>query len=60
MEFESERQAAREIALEAGFSRADVYWEGTDEKTGNGNDVYELAETGDCDPAWNAYVIGVK
>jgi hypothetical protein len=50
----------RELVLEAGYARADVYWEGTDSDTGEGTGVYEKAEHGDADPSWNAYVIGVK
>jgi hypothetical protein len=46
--------------LEAGFRRADVYWEGTDSKTGKGNDVYRRREHAESDPAWVAYVVGVK
>ncbi len=49
----------REVMIEAGFDRADVYWEGTDKK-GEGDGVYKRAESGECDPAWNAYVVGVK
>jgi hypothetical protein len=50
----------RELLLEAGFRRADVYWEGTDAKTGKGNDVYRRREHAESDPAWVAYVVGVK
>lgn len=50
----------RELALEAGFKRADVYWEGTDPDTGEGNGIYKRREHGDCDPAWTAYVVAVK
>lgn len=50
----------REVLLEAGFERADVYWEGTDDETGEGSGVYERRERGECDPAWNAYIVGVK
>ena len=50
----------RELLLEAGFRRADVYWEGTDSKTGKGNDVYRRREHAESDPAWVAYVVGVK
>jgi hypothetical protein len=50
----------REVMLEAGFDRADVYWEGTDEDTNEGDGVFTKAEQGESDPAWNAYVVGVK
>lgn len=50
----------RELMLEAGFVRTYVYWEGTDRKTGEGNDVYSLRESAPDDPAWIAYVVGVR
>jgi len=50
----------RELLAEAGFSRSDVYWEGTDPKTGKGNDVYRRREHAESDPAWIAYLVAVK
>ena len=50
----------RELLIEAGFSDTEIYWEGTDKKTGEGNDVYTKREKADDDPAWVAYVVGVK
>ncbi len=50
----------RELVLEAGFSRADVYWEGTDKKTRQGTGIYNKRDRGECDPAWVCYVVGVK
>jgi len=47
----------RELLLEAGFSTVTVYWEGTDEKTGEGNGVYEPAFVGDADPGWVCYIV---
>ncbi len=46
----------RELLAEAGFSKSTVLWQGTDEKTGEGNDIFEPAERGEPDPAWIAYV----
>lgn len=46
----------RELLAEAGFSRSTVLWQGTDDETGEGNDVFEPAERGEPDPAWIAYV----
>ncbi|MGH8273895.1 MAG: class I SAM-dependent methyltransferase [Gammaproteobacteria bacterium] len=46
----------RELLEEAGFSRSTVLWQGTDEETGEGNDIFEPAERGDPDPAWIAYI----
>ena len=50
----------RELLVEAGFSRADVYWEDTDSDTGEGTDTYRRRERGTADPAWVAYIVGVK
>lgn len=47
-----------EILIEAGFSRAVVYWEGTDEETGEGDGIYTPSEQGDADPGWVCYVLG--
>lgn len=50
----------REILGEAGFESTIVYWEGTDPKTGDGNGKYRIRKHAESDPAWIAYVIGVK
>jgi SAM-dependent methyltransferase len=50
----------RELLSDAGFRSADVYWEGTDSKTGKGNDVYRRREHAQSDPAWVSYVVAVK
>jgi len=50
----------RDVLLDAGFARADVYWEGTDDDSGEGTGEYHLQEAGDCDPSWLAYVAAVK
>ncbi|MFP4207555.1 MAG: class I SAM-dependent methyltransferase [Wenzhouxiangella sp.] len=50
----------REILLEAGFARATVYWEGTDEETGEGDGEYSPAEVGDADAGWIAYIVAEK
>jgi len=47
----------RELLLEAGFSSATVYWEGTDEETGEGDGIYSPSEQGDADAGWIAYVV---
>lgn len=47
----------REILYEAGFSRVDVYWEGTDEEINEGNGIYTPSETGDADPGWVCYIV---
>jgi hypothetical protein len=48
----------RELLAEAGFARSEVYWEGTDSRTGKGNDIYTRREHAPDDPAWVAYVVG--
>lgn len=50
----------REIMVEAGFNRADVYWEGTDDKTGEGNGEFTLETQAEQCEAWIAYVVAVK
>jgi SAM-dependent methyltransferase len=47
----------RELLEEAGFSQVDVYWEGTDEETGEGDGVFEPTEVGDADPGWVCYIV---
>jgi hypothetical protein len=49
----------RELLAEAGFARSEVYWEGTDSRTGKGNDVFTRREHAPDDPAWVAYVVGI-
>jgi SAM-dependent methyltransferase len=47
----------RELLVEAGFASATVYWEGTDEQSGEGNGIYTPSETGDADAGWICYLI---
>lgn len=49
----------RELMLEAGFSKADVYWEGPG-KDGDGDGIYKKREKVENDDVWIAYVVGVK
>lgn len=50
----------RELLDEAGFSEITVYWEGTDEETGEGSGVYSPAMQGDADPSWICYLSAQK
>lgn len=50
----------REMLLEAGFSRADVYWENTESKTGEGSGVYRRRMSAPAEACWIAYVVAVK
>lgn len=47
----------REILYEAGFSKVDIYWEGTDTVNNEGNGIYTPSETGDADPGWVCYIV---
>ncbi len=42
----------RDLLLDAGFANVTVYWEGVDEKTGEGNGVYSAATHAEQDPSW--------
>jgi len=50
----------RDVLVDAGFSKTEVYWEGTDRKTGEGNDIFKRRESGEDDPAWICYVAGIR
>jgi len=50
----------RELLDEAGFSKVTVYWEGTDPKTGEGNNIYSPATVGDADPGWVCFLVAEK
>jgi SAM-dependent methyltransferase len=47
----------REILYEAGFTKVDIYWEGTDEEKNEGNGIYTPSEIGDADPGWVCYIV---
>ncbi len=49
----------RELLAEAGFSKADVYWEGADED-GEGDGDFRIRKHADADPAWIAYIVAQK
>ncbi len=49
----------RELMLEVGFKKAEVYWEGTTRK-GEGNDVFSKAEHQENCEVWIAYIAGIK
>lgn len=50
----------REILIEAGFARATVYWQGTEEETGEGNGEFTPTERGEADPAFIVYIVAEK
>jgi SAM-dependent methyltransferase len=47
----------REILTEAGFGSTEVYWEGTDRETGEGNGVFRRTERQQNCPGWIAYIV---
>jgi hypothetical protein len=49
----------RELLVEAGFSKVDVLWEGTDED-GEGDSDFKIRKHVPADPAWIAYIIAEK
>jgi hypothetical protein len=50
----------RDLLKEAGFQHTEVYWEGTDRETGEGNDIFTRREQALDDPAWIAYIAGIR
>ncbi|MBL9147986.1 MAG: class I SAM-dependent methyltransferase [Phycisphaerae bacterium] len=50
----------QEALLEVGFKKVTVYWEGTDQKTGEGNGVFRPTRTGEACAGWIAYLVAEK
>ena len=50
----------QELLHEAGFSDVTVYWQGTDEETGEGNGIFDPATVGEADPGWICYLTAQK
>ena len=50
----------RELLLQVGFQKVHVYWEGTDEETGEGNDEWTITDRGEACPGWIAYIVAEK
>lgn len=50
----------QEVLAEAGFDRITVYWQGTDEDTGEANGEFEPASVGEPDAAWIVYIVAQK
>ena len=46
----------KELLEEAGFGPVTIYWQGTDEDTGEGDGVFEPATRGEADAAWIVYI----
>lgn len=50
----------RELLFEAGFSGVQVYWEGTDRRTGRGNGVFRRVSEAPADASFLALVAGIR
>jgi len=50
----------RELLAEAGFCETEVYWEGTDGDSGEGNGIFRLCERAPEDPAWICYITAYR
>lgn len=50
----------RDLLAEAGFGSIDVYWEGTDQSTAEGNGVFRLSRKGDDARSWICYLVAAK
>lgn len=50
----------RELLLDAGFSRATVYWQGWDEQKQEATGEFYPTEKGDPDAGWIAYLVAEK
>lgn len=49
----------QELLLEAGFSQVDVYWEGTDEESGEGDGKFVPSKIGTPDAGWVCYIVAL-
>lgn len=47
----------RDLLIEAGFADTEIYWEGTDRRTGEPNGVFQPRARAEDDPAWVAYLV---
>ena len=50
----------QELLSEAGYSRVSVYWEETDEESGEGNGHYSPTTVGEADPSWVCFLVAEK
>jgi hypothetical protein len=50
----------REALHDVGFGVTEVYWEGVEEETGEGDGEFVLEESAENTDSWIAYVVGVK
>jgi len=50
----------QELLKEAGFRTVTIYWEGTNEETGEGNGEFTVTRTGEACEGWIAYLVAEK
>ena len=50
----------QEMLCEAGFTQVDIYWEGTDEESGEGDGIFKPAKTGTADAGWVCYIVALS
>jgi len=50
----------QDLLNEVGFSKITVYWEGTDEETGEGDGIYRPVKAGAPDAGWFCYLTAEK
>lgn len=50
----------KDILMEAGFRKVDVYWEGDDPDSQEGNGIFRKATKAESCPIWLAYMVGIK
>lgn len=50
----------QELLLEAGFSAVDVYWEGTDRASGEGNGIFKRVASAPADDCWIAELVATR
>jgi SAM-dependent methyltransferase len=50
----------REVLDDAGFTATEVWWEGTDPVTGEGDGEYTPVEHAEADDAWICYLVAIK
>ena len=50
----------QELLVDAGFTRSNVYWEGTNHATGGGNGIFRKATQGEACAGWIAYIAAEK
>jgi SAM-dependent methyltransferase len=49
----------QELLYEAGFSKVDIYWEGTDKESGEGDGIFIPSKIGSADAGWVCYIVAL-